>query len=704
MLTYVINTSENRTFDSDRLFDLAGYNKIRWMNCSLSQVRQCAEFISEKQNVLGAEQFRIAVIVDFFGFDRVRTPYGRQGYHPEIGVDISIYMPFIEVFLLDNLITYLENKELRSSDFEIYYIQNEKLERYEFIDNALEQTAQVLSGSGEGEEMPEDAKKALIDKIERRKQTERELAMLEKEKEQYGRELFDGDDANGIDDDLYGESDDTKADEKEDGISENFILYKSFDLYCTKNVTLNIDLANYPYGAEKMTFLQFFNAFSTRSAQKNLIRRHFYVSNYGGGRARAAFDTLSLSLYLIKMYEREEMVPDDGELEIAHIDAGLLRDELVTAWSKIHLAKEAATGNNSVYYSLKDNMRIDKEGLEFKENIRPEVLPDVADSGVGKMSSKDLFGKICHYHDRTPEELASDNRAEFDNIITDYLKGRDETREASVKAELELRMREGEMVTTQQFPSKEEYLFLVKQKEDEISSRFEKALNAKYISVDYTEEKERAEKVYDDYKKAKDFLKFNIIGDVIFFVLAILSFMIPYAALQLSSFKVSKMAEFFLSVNTCAFFGAMFILGVVIQIIVFTTKLSRAKTELRGLYTDCYIKERYSMSQIRSRYDSDLIYIERTRYEIRQLKYLYEANVAKDANIKRHRDMLEEVEDRLSGILNNLDVIPTLDPEESIYGEFDISKPIRARENKVYKVFSIDTIEKFFPKKGSDRR
>jgi hypothetical protein len=148
----------------------------------------------------------------------------------------------------------------------------------------------------------------------------------------------------------------------------------------------------------------------------------------------------------------------------------------------------------------------------------------------------------------------------------------------------------------------------------------------------------------------------------------------------------------------------VFILGVVIQIIVFTTKLSRAKTELRGLYTDCYIKERYSMSQIRSRYDSDLIYIERTRYEIRQLKYLYEANVAKDANIKRHRDMLEEVEDRLSGILNNLDVIPTLDPEESIYGEFDISKPIRARENKVYKVFSIDTIEKFFPKKGSDRR
>jgi len=33
MITYVINTSENKTFDSEKLFDLAGYNKIRWIQC-----------------------------------------------------------------------------------------------------------------------------------------------------------------------------------------------------------------------------------------------------------------------------------------------------------------------------------------------------------------------------------------------------------------------------------------------------------------------------------------------------------------------------------------------------------------------------------------------------------------------------------------------------------------------------------------------
>ena len=32
MITYVINTSDNKIFDSNLLFELAGYNKIRWMH------------------------------------------------------------------------------------------------------------------------------------------------------------------------------------------------------------------------------------------------------------------------------------------------------------------------------------------------------------------------------------------------------------------------------------------------------------------------------------------------------------------------------------------------------------------------------------------------------------------------------------------------------------------------------------------------
>ncbi|MBQ1244460.1 MAG: hypothetical protein IIX94_01785, partial [Clostridia bacterium] len=139
MLTYVINTSENKTFDSDKLFELSGYNKIRWMNCDLNKVKGCAEEIFEKQNVLGADDFRIAVIVDFYSFDRVRAAFGRNGYGSEEGVDISLYMPYIEAFLSDNLRDYLAKKDLFAADFEIYYVQNEKHEPYEFLDNAMEQ-------------------------------------------------------------------------------------------------------------------------------------------------------------------------------------------------------------------------------------------------------------------------------------------------------------------------------------------------------------------------------------------------------------------------------------------------------------------------------------------------------------------------------------------------------------------------------------
>ena len=100
------------------------------------------------------------------------------------------------------------------------------------------------------------------------------------------------------------------------------------------------------------------------------------------------------------------------------------------------------------------------------------------------------------------------------------------------------------------------------------------------------------------------------------------------------------------------------------------------------------------------KYTEDLLFIERTRYELRQLKCLYEANIAKDVTVKLHRELLEELEGKLGSMLNNLDVEPVLDADESISGEFDINKPIRSRENRIYKIFSIETIEKLFKRKG----
>ncbi len=665
MLTYVINTSENRTLDSDRLFDLAGYNKIRWLNCPLSDIGQCAQYIYEKQNVLGAEQFRIAVLIDFFGFDRIRVPYGRLGFRPEVGVDISLYMPYIEIFLMDNLITYLENREMRSADFEIYYVQNAKLERYSFLDNAKEQLHQILVGHEVADEQ-----EALL--------------------------------AEPVSD---PESDAEEAPHVPEGIDgEGAVAYTSFSLYCTKNVSLTFRLADYPYGAEAMTFDEFFHAFSERVGQKDLMRRHYYVSNYGGGRARAAYDTLTLSLYLIRMYEREEDPVEEGELEVAHIDSELLRDVLETAWSKIDLARTVAKGNQSKYYSLKQNIRIDSEEQQNKEEADANVdaLPELSAAEPQKLSPEELYARICHYHCRTPEEVAAENREEFDRIMSEYLERRDETREASVEAELEDAIRSDALVTTNQFPSKEEYLYLVAEKQKDISDRFEVALAAEYIDVEYSEEKKRADKAYDRYCHVKACMHRNIVGDVIFLILTLLAMVVPYGLLQLSDYDVPTASVITLALLTTALFGGIFVLAVILQVITLAVRLNKAKVELRGCFSDCFKKDRLSMSQIRRRYREDLLYIERTRYEIRQLKYLYEANIAKDANVKRHREMLEEVEDRLSSMLNNLDVEPIPDPDETIFGEFDLTKPIRSRENKVYRVFSIETIEKLFQKKGRD--
>lgn len=668
MLTYVINTSENKTFDSDRLFELAGYHKIRWLNCTLNEVKHCAELIYEKQNVLGVDRFRIAVLVDFYSFDRIRVPYGRRGFGREVGVDMSLYMPYIEVFLLDNLIGYLEKRDIFASDFEIYYVQNEKLERYEFLDNMEEQLKHVLTGCG--------------------RQAKEESVLNSEIPTSFASK--------------------TVADETASIAEEGTELsYPAFRLYCTSAVSLTFSLSDYPYGAEEMTFSQFFHAFCQRMANRSQIRRHYYITTYGGGAARAAFDTLSLSLYLIRMYEREEEVSSEGEMEIIHLDAAILKEVLETAWVKINIARGVAKGNHSSYYSLTQNKTALMDDLKTVELGREAALTkeryalpkEVVNH---KLSPEELYDEVYRYFTRKPGVLEDDSRKEFDKIMAAYLCKRDETNENNVEAEFEELKEMGSLKMTDQCPSKEEYLHLAEEKHREISTLFEKVLAAEYIEVDYKKEKERADEAFDRYKKAKACLTRNLLGDVIFLILTLAAVMVPYLVLQLSDYDSQVFSSLVLSLRTLALFGALFVLAFVLQILPLIFRLKQAKDALNNCYLDCLAKERYSFSAIRRRYEQDLIRIEQARYELRVLKHLYEANLAKDKNVSRHREMLEEVEDRLSSMLNNLDVEPVFDPNESVDGEFDPSKSFRARENKIYQIFSIETIERMFPKKGRD--
>ena len=153
-----------------------------------------------------------------------------------------------------------------------------------------------------------------------------------------------------------------------------------------------------------------------------------------------------------------------------------------------------------------------------------------------------------------------------------------------------------------------------------------------------------------------------------------------------------------------AFFAVIFVIAIALQIIPITRKLNKAKKKLYSCYLDCCAKERYSFSAIRRRYQKDLVLIENTRYELRQLKHLFEENLEKERNVLIHRQMLDDMADCLSSMLNNLDVEPSLDPNETVDGEFDLRKSIHSKENKVYQIFSIETIEKMFNKKGRDQK
>lgn len=692
MLTYVINTSENKTFDSGRLFDLAGYNKIRWMHCSLSSIATCADEIHEKQNFLGADAFRVAVLIDFFGYDKIRPPYGRGnlGYgKEEEGVEFSLYLPYIEAYLIDNLFNRLNCKEVYAASFEVYYIQNGKYERFVNLGNAELQLASILSGKNK-DETPLPEPKAPVKKMADPEVAEPEVEDPATEAEEDSEML-------------------SPRDAALREIVNDPTRYTSYSLYCTKTVSLEFKLEDYPYGisGNSMSFFEFFKAFQRRASHHTSLRRYFFVTSYGESPARAAFDTLSLSLYLIRMYEREEDLAQEGEMEVGHLEEQTLREVLERAWNKVQAARLMAKGNHARYYALEKDVKesTPRAAESFEQAIERLKAEEAAKIPKDKKpSAEEMYSTILKIAGRTQAETAEDNRKEFDKIMNEYFKKRDETCENNVEAAFE-EMRAADVLTKVPIcPSKESYETLVQSKHEEISELFGKALEADYIDVDYSEDKHNAKSAYQAYCRAKSCLSRNIVGDVIFLALTILTMLIPYGALQLSNTKMLSIGASILYTLAAAIFGGLFILALFLQIIPQVRRMNKAKSWLKSSYLSCLAKKAYVFSKIRARYEEDLIQLEEKRYELRQYKHLFDANAATERNVARHREMLEEVQDQLSGMLNNLGVEPVFDSEERVDGEFDLTKSFRSRENGIYKVFSIEVIEKMFPRKGSDRK
>ncbi len=743
MFTYVINTSENRTFDNDLLFRLSGYNKIRWMEKRLDKIGDCVKEIVDRQRVLGADDFRVAVIIDFYAFDKIRLPYGRLGYGDEKGVDMSIYLPYIEAFLVDNFIDVLLKGEVSPTDFEVYYAHGGEHNTFSQIDNEREQLRLILSGNKDTQHdvLKKDADKKqrleaelsdavkrvenyddLSDSLRDAKVEEIIRADKTKELEKLQKELDNAkniplNDKSGADDKKSAvakkkennlESIMLRIDQLKEDLADlrttkerisDLIPYERFSLYCTEDVYLELKIDAYPYGTAHrfMSFEDFFDAFKRRSGLFSQIRRHFYQTSLGGGAARSAFDTLSLSLYLIHLYEREEDSPSEA-LEIERLKPSVLKEVLVTAWGKVAIARNVALVNQSQYYSLnltKNNLVEDQEELPIKDAIREEkskLPPEIVNK---KMSVDQTCREISRYVSKQAQGFSEQDRKEFDQMMTAYLDKRDDTRETDYVVETE-NFVNNNVQLTDRCPSEAEFEHVLHTRRENLSKLFEKTLKAEYIQVDFTDEKERADAAYNDYCKAKSCMSRNIIGDVVFLILVLLTMFVPYQVLQLKGSNLAFYQSLPLIGTLCAVFGGLFVLAFILQMLPLARKLERAKGRLRECYLDCCAKKNYSFSALKQRYEVDLVSIEEERYELRQIKKLYEANKLKEKHVILHRDMLEDVQDRLSSMLNNLDVEPIYNPNESVKDELDISKSFLSSENKIYHVFSIETIEKMF--------
>lgn len=700
MITYVINTSENKTFDSDRLFDVADYNKIRWMNCRLDKIRECAEEIYIRQDVLGVDDFRIAVIVDFFGYDRIRIPYGRNGYGEEKGVDLSLYMPYIETYIDDHLIGNLEKREMFASDYEIYYVQNSKYERFEFLANAQEQLSTILEGVGD-----EDVKKIHEkgeDSSDGASQKNEDIAVDENEEDVFVEDKEDEKD----DKDKKSAKDEKSADGSSEK-DETLPTYEAFKLYCTKSVSLVFKLTDYPYDAagRNLTFSEFFRAFHLRASAPTKLRRHYYITNYGNGPVRAAFDTLSLSLYIIRMYEREESMLDEGDMEIPSMDADALREVLTTSWMRITVAREQAAENHAEYYSLHQNRNEIKDNIAALENTDEEkaIFQELANLNekdiCGEKTVDTLYHAIVKYDEKTDEGITAENKEEFDQLFAAYLHKRDETNEKSVEAEFNKLRKMGALAMTDQCPSNEQYVHAVNEKHQSISDLFKRALGAEYIEVDYSKERQAAEEAYKEYNKWRACIHKNIIGDIIFLIVAVMIMIIPYKRLQIGVPAYVSLGNHTLVLVTTAVFGVLFAIAFVLNLIIPMWRMRKERKKIIDNYMMCLAKRRYSFSSIRRRYEKDLIRIEEARYEVRQITHIHHANLAKERRITAYRVLLEELHDKVSSMLNNLGVEPRYDPEVVGTEYYDVNKLLRTKDKQIYQIFSVEIIEQLFPRK-----
>ncbi len=717
MITYVINTSQNKTFDCDQLFRLAGYNKTQWINCTLDKVKDCVDFIKNKQGTIVFEQFRIAVIVDFYDYDRIRAPYGTLSYIKEDGVDFSVYLPYIEAYINDKLLFELEKREYYPAECDVFYVKSSKFDYVERIDNLESQVNQIISPVEDSfvikkrvsynslTEVYVDFEGNEVDK-EKYLKTEADL----KELNEVLDETTDKESREEILNKIQKKSEFLSAYQrkkllKKKTVEEDF--YTSFSIYCTKTLSLVFNIEDYPYSidgdnAEGASQRLFFRAFNDRIGKLRKIRRHFYQTEAGNSVAKAAFDNLALSLYLIRIYERETFVSDEGDLDIDGIDTVQLKNLLLNAWNKVVVARNVSKENQSLYYSLKSlsnekNKTTEVKEISYEDEIKRAKASIIIKDDKVKNSIDEQY-KLVKTFGEDNTTFAQENKDEFNKVLLAYLENRDKTKESDVDYKYDKLLRSGAITTTNMCPSKQEFEQAINEKHDEISACLGQSLKDEYSVVSFDEEKKKADQAYKDYILAKNVLSKNFTFDIIFLIVTLVAMIVPFILIKVySHYNVATVISF---IYSALVFAGIFLISSLLMRLPSIYKLNKAKRSIADCYRTCLAKKKIAFNKLKKRYDVDLVKVEEYRHEIRIITLLHNANMQKERNVNNHRMVLEMVENCLSGILNNLGIYPAVDESMNIEGEFNVLAPINSSENKIYKIFSLEAIEDLIIKKN----
>lgn len=667
MLTYVINTSENKVLKTDLLFELVGYNKISWMRSPLSAIEDCAGEIVKRQQPMTAGEYRVVVLVDFLAFEKTLYP---EDY--PISEYLAIYKSLIEIYLHDHLYTPLRRAQLGFDGLEVFYIQYS--EKNTIRENAAEKEhlAQLLGLDEEAtrimkakraERLPESP---VLEKSEKgdKKGAKKSEADADAQVETVPMATYETFTMKYTGGSLMFRADEFCKDLEED------VTVATFDTFY-RNFPEKYDLAYRAFGSRSRTYVA-----STASARSE---------------SRAAFDNLNLSLALIRAYEQEvEIVVDtrDDVVDVPKMNKERFFDTLRHSYGKVQSALEYVRqhGNANGFYML-----------ETRETTTDDICSDVM-SDSEKMavvaaakgtSFEKRYQKIRELASVPPGTKSEEEKVELASYMSKYKQTRDDMRKDTVE---DARVILKGAKKQSKYPSGLEYENAVEKKKTTMRRILKAAINADYDGADYTKEFAEANDARDKYLSGKARIEKYIRTNIVCFFLVMIAMLVPYFVFQA---RESKFGAMILLSIALAVFGGVFILSAFLHVIPILRDIHSAKQAMVELHETCLLKQRQSIYRLKKRYLDYLPAVEKIHMELSELSILYEANREINRHIEEHREMLERVRDVLVGMLTSMQIAHKADGEATLDDdEFKINESFRM--NRIYKVFTIDVIEEIF--------